>query len=202
MALTPNGIQVSLAANRASGIFPQLGVPFDQLALGIGIGVSSWAISQPQNLALSGMATGVAGAGSIVFATSKILIPPNVGAVYASLVGVGMAGPVATSLATTVALGISQAFLTYAQYFGPVAGVGNGLDVSKISVVNPATLIASLQAAFSGFLGVGPAMPQLATGLGLGLTNLLLLGTGQAPVAGVSAIPSVPAVTSTFSVVI
>ena len=202
MALTPNFIQVSILANRAAAPFPFLGILFDQLALGVGIGITTWAISQPQNLALSGVATGVAGAGSIVFAASKLLVPPTVAAVSAGLAGAGMVGPASPALATIMALGVSQAFTTYAQYFGVVAGVSNGLDVSKITVANPATLTAALQASLTGTMGAGPALSQLVAGLGVGLANLLLLGTGQATVAGIPTYPPVPATTSTFSVVV
>jgi len=202
MALTPNLIQAAILANRSSGSFAFLGIPFDQMALGIGVGLSSWAVSQPSNLSLTGIATGVAGAGSIVTVTSRILVPPTVTAVSSGLVGAGMLGPVSPALATTITLGISQVFNTYAQYFGLVAGVSNGADVSRITVANPSTLIVALQSALAGSMGSGPALSLLATGLGVGLTNLLLLGTGQATVAGVPSYPPVPATTSTLSVVV
>jgi hypothetical protein len=202
MALTPNLIQAAILANRSAGLFAFMGMPFDQMALGIGVGISSWAISQPSNLALTGIATGVAGAGSIVTAASRILVPPTVAALTSGLTGAGMVGPVAPALATTVTLGVSQAFNTYAQYFGLVAGVANGADVSRITVANPGTLVLSLQSALAGSMGSGPALNLLATGLGVGLTNLLLLGTGQATVVGIPSYPPVPATTSTLSVVV
>jgi len=202
VALTSNVIYAALAANRASGGFAFAGVPFDQLAQGIAVGVWQWGVGQPQNLGLTGAAAGVSGGGAIVPATSRLSVPPNSGVVYGALVGAGMVGGLASPLATSVALGISQAFSVSGQYAGPVVGVGTGADVSKVAVSNAATLIGILRATLSAVLGTGPALSQMATGLGNGIAALLLLGTGQAPVVGTPTVPAFPAATATTSVVV
>ena len=74
MALTPTGIYQALFSCRA--IFS--GPNFDRLALGLSTGITAWAIGQPQNLALSGTAVGIAGAGIINPATTRLIVPPTV----------------------------------------------------------------------------------------------------------------------------
>ena len=202
MALSPPVIQGALLSARASAPFPFAGTNFDKLALGIGLAVSQWGLGQPQNLALLGAATGISGAGAIIPATSKLVVPPTVGLIQGALAGAGMVGQLAQSLAVVVAMGISQAFSVSGQYVGVSSSVGTGSDVSKVTVANAGTLIGILNANLSAVLGPGPALGNMAAGLGNGIPLLLLQGTGAAAVTGSPTIPPLPAGGVTNSVVV
>lgn len=200
MALTPPVIYSSLAAARTAGTFPFGGAAFDQFALGLATGVSTWAISQPYNLALIGASSGTAGAGVIQPLTTRLIVPANVAVVYAACLAAGLNGPLGQALASVVASGLSAAFTTAGQYVGSSAGVGVGVDVSKVVVANPATLTAALMSGLSSYMGGGGAMPMMATGLANGIVALLLGGTGTGIVTGTPSIA--PAVGVTNSVVV
>ena len=126
MALTPPLLTSLLLASRASGTFPFAGAAFDLLAQGIANGVCAWGIYQPQNLALTGVATGTAGSGFVLPPASRLIVPPNVPAVLGALTAAGMNGPLGLALATVVSNGIAGTFTGYGQYGGMVAGVGVG----------------------------------------------------------------------------
>jgi hypothetical protein len=202
VALTPNIIQGSLLSARTASPHPFNGVNFDRLALGIGMGVASWAVGQPQNLALTGVATGLLGSGAILAPTSRLIVPPNPGLVQAALVGAGVAGVLAASLALVVSLGVSQAFTSAGQYTGPSATVGTGADVSKVTVSNPATLVGILNGTLLAAVGAGLSLTSLAAGLGNGIASLLLQGTGTGAVVGSPVIPTFPGAGPTFSTVV
>lgn len=201
MALTPASILSALQAVRGLGQFVLGGPLSDQLLAGIANGVSSWAISQPGNLQLTGTAVGTVGAGTVVPATTLLVVGPKEGLITANLSGAGVAGPVAPSLGRVVAFGIAQAFTTSAQYFGVSSGVGVGQDVSVITVSNPSTLASLLVSTLSGTFGsAGPTLSNLALGLGIGIASMLLGATGTGTVTGASG-PS-PASGVTTSVVV
>ena len=202
MALSIPSIYAALAANRASGVFPFAGVNFDQMATGVAAGIVQWGVGQPQNLGLAGLATGAQGNGVILPPTSKLVVVPAVSVMSAALLGAGMAGPLSQSLATIIAFGVSAAFNTVGQYSGVSGSVAVGADVSKVVACNAATLIAILQMTLAGALGSGgPALPQMATGLGNGIAGLLWTAAGTGVITGV---PSSTTVVSgpTFSVVV
>lgn len=201
MALTSAAIYSSLTAARASGPLPFSGPNFDLLMNGVAQAVFAWAISQPANVQLIGASTGTAGAGTILAPTTRILVPPNIPLVVGSLAGVGVGGPNSASLAAVIAMGISSAFTTYAQYTGTVAGVGAGLDVSKVTIANAATLVPLLRGFIGGSMGgVGPVMGQVSVGLANAISGLLLGGTGTGTVTGATG-PSPAAGISTSVVV-
>ena len=184
MALTPDVIYAELALARTAGGFPFLGLQFDRLAWGIATGISTWAISQPQNVALTGAAVGTAGAGAIAPLATKVLVLPNPPIVLAGLTSGGLVGPTAPSLAAVVGIGVANAFTKFAQYAGVVAGVGIGADTSKVVVANPAGLQATLYASMFGTVAAGPILPMLIQGLSIGVCNLVLTGTGVGTVTG------------------
>ena len=194
MALTQPTIHGALMATRAAGAHPFLGSHYDRLALALSTALSTWGVGNPANLALVGSATGTSGIGAVVPAMTKIIVPPNVGVVLGALQGAGLRGSLGTALATTVALGVSQAFTTAAQYAGPSPMVGAGADVSKIAVVNEGTLLTALQGTLSGIVGAGPMSQSLAAGLASGITKLLLQGTGAGTVVGSPTVPPTPLV--------
>lgn len=199
--LTAPGIYGALMSTRFAGPFPFGGISYDLLAQGVSSALIAWGVGQPQNLALTGLATGVSGAGTIFMLASKIVLPVNVGVVQAGLTGAGMAGPLAGSLAVAMATGLSQAFTSFGQYQGVSAGVAMGTDISKVTVANTATLVGILTSTLAAVLGAGPALPMMATGLGVGITGLLLLATGSAAVTGVPTVPPAAVTGVTTSVV-
>jgi len=184
MALNPAVILTALQAARSSGALPLLGINYDRLATGIAQGVSQWGVGQPQNLALTGMATGFGGAGTIVSAGTKIVVPANYGVVLGALISAGMVGPVGPSLAMAVTNGISSAFTVSGQYSGVSSMVGSGNDVAKVTMANAGTLIGILNSVLVGSLGTGSSIGMLSAGLGNGIASLLLLGTGTGVVMG------------------
>ena len=201
MALLPNLIYQELIDARAAGGFPFNGFPFDQMALGIALGVSGWAVGQSQNVSLQGIVTGTIGSGAVVPVTTRLTVPPTVPLMMSALTGAGFSGQLMPSLATVVTLGISNVFNKYGQYSGPVAGVGVGQDVSKIVVANPATLQPLLANTLRGaMLGLGPSGMNLSIGLANGISLLLLQGVGTGTVAGVPGV--VPASGTSISVIV
>lgn len=183
MALTPAVILGSLLAARASGGVPMNGVNFDKMAMGIANSVSTWAVMQPQNLALTGVAVGTGGVGNIMAPTTKLIVPPNPGLMMGAFAGAGLVGPSGSSLATVIAIGISTAFTSAGQYQGLSPMVGVGSDTSKITVANAASLIGLLNVN----LGAGPLAGVLSIGLGNGIAALLLQGFGMGAITGVPA---------------
>jgi len=186
MPLAPPVIYAEIAAARAAGGFPFSGFKFDQLALGTATAIAAWAVGQPQNVFLQGVSSGAVGGGAVIPVTSKIIVPPNIPIMMAGFTGAGFNGPLGRSLAVVMALGIGNAFSKSAQYVGPVAGVGVGADVAKITVANAATLVPLLLASCSGALGgSGPMLAMYAVGLATGTAGMLLTGIGFGAVAGV-----------------
>jgi hypothetical protein len=200
--LTPLTIYGALMSASASGPFAFAGVAYERLAQGLASALFSWGINQPQNLALTGLVTGTTGAGTILPFGSKITLVANPAAVQAGLTGAGMAGPLAGSLAVVVASGLAQAFTSSGQYQGVSATVAVGTDVSKVTVANTASLVGILNSTLAATCGSGPALPMMASGLGVGITNLLLLATGTAAVTGVPTVPPAVATGATTAVVV
>ena len=190
MPLIPQQVAASI---RAAATFPG-GLTWIPLTEAIGAGVVLWATSNPVNLALTGVTTGTLGAG---VASGSITVPANVGAVTGAFTSAGIVGPTSGLLATAIAVGVSTSFTASATYTGPSVGVSSGTDLSRISVANPATLIASLSSTFGstfsslgGFAGA-PTQTQLATAIGNGIA-LLLQGGVTTPGTGIVA-PTAPA---------
>ncbi len=186
MALLPPVIFSELQKAGSASPFPFTGVQFDQLAMGVSLAVSGWAIGQPQNVSLMGISAGAVGGGAVVPVTTKVLVAPNPPLMIAAFAGAGFVGPVGISLATVFAIGLGNAFTKNAQYVGPVAGVGVGQDVAKIISANANTLVPLIVSACTGtLLGGGPMLTTFATGLANGLAAMLLTGVGTGTVAGV-----------------
>jgi hypothetical protein len=178
MALSPNIIYAALAANRFSGIFPFPGWNYDLLSTGIANGVYTWIVN-PSNVTLSGITSGGTGAGSVNGLLSAV---PNSDLLYRALSAAGVAGSLSLSLSMAVTIGIVTAIQMNGQYVGVSAGVGLGSDISKVIQANPVTLIAGLIESLSATLGRGPALSLMATGLGNGISQLILTVTGAGSV--------------------
>lgn len=187
MALTPPAFFQDLMTARAMAPFPLLGANFDRLAQAVSFAIPSWAVGQQTNLALTGVAAGNTGAGTINPVTTRLFIVPNVPAMLAGLHSAGMKGPMAQSLATIMAIGIATTFSKIGQYAGTAAGVGVGTDSSKISKANVATLTTTLEVFMATFMGPGPANTMMAEGIARGVTDMLKSGTGVGMVVGTPA---------------
>jgi len=198
MPLNPSIFLANLQSARAACPFPMVGLQFDRLAAGIAMSVAGWAISQPQNVALQGTASGTVGGGTIP--SGKLVVPPNPSLVIGALASAGLGGPLGVSLGTIVGTAVPSAFTLSGSYLGVSPGVGVGADVSKVVVSNPATLIALLQSNLAALSGPGIAMPLMAVGLGNGIAGCVALGFGTGSVVGVPG-PSA-GVTLTTSVVV
>lgn len=181
MALT--GPQITSAIMSARNV---LGGPqFALMASGIGAGVAAWAVGNPANLSLVGVSTGVIGVGALAVPTTRLVVAPGQGQLMTGLLGAGVAGPLASSLAFAVGVGISTAFSAYAQYLGTSAGVAAGQDVSTIVVANAVTLTAILMGTMAGAMGgTGGSLANLAQGLANGISLMLLGSTGTGTVIG------------------
>ena len=197
MALTPPIIYADLAAARASGGFPFVGVNFDRMAWAIAYSVVSWL---PTGTQLKGVSVGTAGIGAINVPVSKLFLAPNPALVITGLASAGMVGPLSVSLGTVVAQGLAKSVTVSGQYAGVVAGVGAGGDVSKMVATNGPALVALLAGNLAAMLGPGPASPQMAQGLGTGIASLFLTVTGTGNVIGPPS-PSVATGQSTSVVV-
>jgi hypothetical protein len=180
MALNPAVFYSAFQANRLSGPFPLLGLTFESFSLGLSQALSLWMVGQPQNLALQGVATGTAGSGTILAPTTRLVLAPNPALIQTSLSSAGVNGPVALSISSCVALGLSQAITSLGQYQGVSPTVGVGLDTSLVSVNNPLTLIPILQS----LLGVGPSSALLSSGLSFGISSMLQTMTGLGSITG------------------
>jgi hypothetical protein len=201
MALTPAVITQNLMTYRSMGVPGLNGPAFQQFASGLGNGVALWAVGQPQNLSLTGLATGTVGAGTITAPTTRLSVVPRETAVLGALAGFGVQGPAAAAMATVVAIAIAQVFTVSGQYQGIAAGVGTGQDVSTVTVANMGTLATILMGTLAGAFGAtGPALTSWAAGLAAGVATLLLGSTGTGTVVGTAG--PAPASGPTTSVVI
>lgn len=202
MAITWQNIYTTLLLNRAIGVFPMNGETFDKLALGVSLGVAQWAVGNPSNLSTSGQAVGVAGGGAINPLLTKIIVPTGEGLMTAALAGAGLVGPAASSMGSSLAKGVATAFTLYGQYGGPVAGVGNGVDNSKLANANQVSLAAILMATCGPTMGPGPALPMMTLGIATGICQVLKQGTCTGQIIGVPTVPPVPAAGPTTAMVI
>ena len=193
MALTPVTLTQAIVA---AGISTLKGPQFLQIAKGVGNAVFSW-IQSPTNVALSGVTTGQAGAGTV---NGLVTVPAAIPVMINALSSAGLKGPNAVPLSTALSLGIS-ASLSTANYSGVSVGVSVGSDTSKISVVNPITLIPLLlDSLASSMQGSGPSLGILSTGIANGVSQQLQAGFGTGVVVGVpTPIPAIISGTSPLS---
>jgi hypothetical protein len=156
-----------------------LGPLWFQTATAIGIAVNTWAIV-PANVVLVGSVNGTIGAGAV---TGKFLMSPAPTPVNGAVAAAGLVGPLAQQIATAVGVGIGVSFNGAAAYVGTSTGA-IGVDISKVTFANPATLIALLTSNFAAQGIVGPLSSQLAVGLGNGIAAMVLTGGGTGVAAG------------------
>lgn len=187
MALTAQSLTLGIIA---AG--PELAGPIGpKLAQAVGSAVYTWIVSQI-NVKLTGVTTGTAGAGTV---NGKLFMAPAIPLVAAGLAAYGVTGPTSPLVAKAVSVGLATVISASGQYTGPSVGVGIGADISKVVFANPATLTPLLLAEMgNAFSGTGLSAPSVAGGLGVGISNQVLLVTGTGVVAGVSTYPPAPAV--------
>jgi hypothetical protein len=193
MAVVASAISGAILGN-GQGIFPG-SQTLPRIASAVGTSVVSW-LPIPTNVLVQGATSGLVGAGAV---SGKLTFTGGVGLIISGLTQAGVVGPSARGLGTAVGAGLAQVLNSSSQYSGTSAGVGSGTDTSKISVANSATLIpillGNLQAA-----GVrGPQTSRLATGLGVGIAQLVRTGVGFGGVTGPAG--SIPAVGTSVSLV-
>lgn len=173
---------------------PKPGGPaFAQFALAVGNGVSAWVAAG--GVTLVGTAAGAAGVGAV---TGKYAVLPSPLPVAAGLTAGGVVGLTAPAIATAVGIGVGTALNTDATYVGACGGVALGTDQVITVQANAATLTAALASAMTGAGMVGPAVPQLASALAVGIAGLVMTGTGTGVVASTAAGP-IPAVSASTS---
>ena len=186
MALTPPVLYADLVSARSSGAFAFSGIPFDQLAMAVAYAMAAW--FPLQGVRLKGTCVGTAGAGAINTPVSRLFLVPNPSLVIGGLTSAGMSGPLSVSLGTVISSGIAKSVTSYGQYAGGVSGVGVGGDVSKAVSSNGSLLVSQLSSFLSAMMGSGPAMSQMAAGLGAGIAALVLGITGTGTVIGTSSV--------------
>lgn len=192
--LNLNSLYSSIQMYKSSSYFQMDGLVFDSLALSIAGGIDGWVHDQ-SNVAISGLSVGTLGAGTI--GNSRLYMLADIQLMHSGLVSAGVNGPLSDSLAAVVAMSTAHAFSQHGSYIGTCQTVGNGNDVSKVTMSNTSTLIASLTSSMASNNISGSASQQLATGLALGIASLVLTVTGDGKVIGVSG--SSPSSGSSFS---
>lgn len=150
-----------------------------QLAQVLGSGVRAWA-STPGCLVLTGVTTGLAGAGTV---SGVLAVVPNPAAVTSAVASANLLGVLAPQMGIAVANGVASAFAS-AAYAGVSAGVGSGTDVSTVTVSNGPALVAALTSAALSANVSGVLVPSLALGFGNGVAAMLLGATGAGVVTG------------------
>jgi hypothetical protein len=156
-----------------------VGPSWVQTTLAIGISVQIWA-AFPGNVVLIGSVNGVVGGGVVI---GKFLMPPIPLPVNIAVAGVALLGVDAQLAAAAVGLGVANALNASAAYVGTAQGA-IGVDVSKVTFTNPATLIALLVANFAAQGLVGPLAAQFAVGVGNGIATMVLAGGGVGVATG------------------
>jgi hypothetical protein len=155
------------------------GTEFAKIALAVGLSVQAWAVN-PVNVVLVGAVIGTLGGGTV---TGKFFLPPAPLPATAAMAAAGLLGPLGPQVATAVGVGVATALNASAGYKGTSTGAIGG-DVSKVTLANPATLIALLVYNFTSVGLVGPVAAQLAVALGNGIATMVLQGGGIGVAAG------------------
>lgn len=150
-----------------------LGPTFLPLASAIATSTQIWA-QTPGNILVSGITSGVAGAGVVLGA---LTVPPNPAIVTGIFNSLGIVGPNGLALARVIGIGVPLALSSSAQYTGPSVGVSAGTDLSKVTFANPATLVALLTSNMASYFGgLGFTGAQLAPAIGNSIASLALAG--------------------------
>lgn len=154
-----------------------------KIAKAVAKSVCQWAKIQA-NVLVVGSTTGAAGQGRV---QGKMFFVPNTTPMSLAFTAVGLKGTTAKQLSKGIAIGITTALNTGAQYRGSSTG-SIGADISKVVFANPATLIPILKANLSSQQILGLSSNLLCTAISNGVSGIILTGTGT----GVSVGPAGP----------
>ncbi len=168
----------------ASGASSLNGPQFRRLAKAVGKSVAYW-IKFQTNVLIIGSTNGAAGGGPV---TGKLFFTPVLPAMVASFTASTLTGPSARKVAFAIGKGVVTSLNATAGYRGQSTGA-IGADVSKVTFVNPATLIPILKTNMASQRLVGLSTNLLATAIANGVTAIVLTGGGT----GVAAGPAGPA---------
>lgn len=174
------------AALRSSAPFPG-GPTFDLFCQAVSQAIVGWL---PTGVTLTGVTTGVVGAGTV---TGTLAFTSTPATVLAAMAGT-FRGQTAPQLATVISVGLNTGLLGLT-YSGVSVGVATGLDVSHVVSANPTTLAQTLRSIHSGLCAIQRGTGAQAAGfyeaLAAGISTVLLTGL-TVPPSGVVA-PSGPA---------
>ena len=175
---------VIAAALRSAGPFPG-GPTIDILCQALAAAITSWL---PTGVALTGVTTGVVGAGAVTGTLAFSATPTAVQGAMAA-----WTGPTTSYLATMLAAGLNSG-LAGLPYAGVSVGVGSGLDTSHVVSANVpalATLLRTTHSAMCSPMGGSGAMtPVFYDALAAGVGVVVLTGM-TVPPTGVVA-PTAP----------
>ncbi len=155
------------------------GTTWYQITTAIGTAVQTWAVI-PTNVVIIGSVTGAVGGGAVM---GKFLMSPAPLPVSSAVAAAGLLGVQASPVAQAVGIGIATSFNSSAQYVGTATGA-IGADVSKVAFSNAVTLISLINANFTSQNITGALASQLATGLGNGVSTMILTGFGTGTAVG------------------
>lgn len=193
MSLAPPAITGAIIGV-GSAIFPG-SQQLPKIAVAMGNSIPAW-IPSPVNVLANGVTVGLSGGGTV---QGKMFFSP--GSFYpAGFTAAGYTGPTAPILGAAVEAGMAVALNAAAQYAGLSVGVSAGADVSKITRALALTLVPILAGNLTAAGISGPTMPQLALGLALGTSGLVLTGVGVGGVIPVAPAPA-PGVGTSISIV-
>lgn len=151
---------------------------FDLFCQAIAIATVTWL---PTGVSLTGVTTGVIGAGTVTGTLAFASTPPSVLAAMS-----GLTGQNAPALATLLSVGLNSglAGLTYA---GVSTGVAIGTDVSAVTRADPTSLATILRSVHAGLCaalgGSGALSPIFYTAIANGISVAVLMGIGTGVVA-------------------
>lgn len=137
-----------------------------------------WAVGDPSNLLVSGIATGLVGVGTINPASTKWSVVADQTAAFAAA-SPFLEGPTGRMMVGALALWVADLFSTSAQYQGTSATVGVGNDVSFFSVINTTPLIYLLASKLGG-----PSSFPVARGFAAAIAAVLTPAVGTGLVIG------------------
>lgn len=175
--MTPAQISGPLLQSMGS-IYPQSQVLPSFLNV-IALAVSAW-VSNPLNVQIQGVTSGLAGTGNVLGST--LFVTPS-GLVLAELQNAGLTGPTSVGLAQIVESALAQVFVG-ASYQGASTGVGSGSDVISNITADAASLVALLQLQQAAADLSGPLSGQTCLGLGRGIAQVVRTCKGAGAVTG------------------
>jgi hypothetical protein len=167
MPLDPNQMASSIQACGASTL---RGPQFQLLATAISNATTTWALS---SVVVGGVSTGALGSGT---ATGSILLVPNPAVFKASCPT--LSGVLGGVVSNAICLGVAASVNSNCRYIGVSPSVGVGVDVSRVVLSDPGTLIPILTSNLRAFTFTGIQSQILSAELSVALAGLFITGIG------------------------